>query len=299
MVKKFTSILMGVLLLILLPVKTFAIESKVSPRNYWVNLFPEFQESLDKYTNGCNNAIAEDDKFIKLTQVDDTLRDSSNVKKGLDENGQVIYYKSEISTEYEYILQKNKPNLLGDGHEHGNVSNKNSWIRLNMQVYEGKTKNEYMAFSFYEWLTRPFFTFTDAHGVNFNHMVISEHAPIESLYRYRSPHDHNIYDDYPPIITNEKGVAAKPDILSYSGTIHNSVNMGMLQVPLSFPQYTPGSQHKGNVFTSYVHSEISPGNISLGADGKPSIEFGAEDRFELGKAIIVSDTYYCTDYCCN
>lgn len=252
-------------------------------------MFPNFEQSLVEYTNG--NKIADKETFVKITILND---DSTETKKirGLDENGQAISYKSEISTEKEYLLEGNIPNLRANGTEHGNITNQNRWIKLTLQVYEGKTKNQYMAYSFYEWLTQPVFNFVDAHGINFNGMAISNHAPIQTQYMYHSYVDHTIKYKNPPTISNEKGVASKVDLLTMNcQNVHKPINNGMLQVPLSFFQYSPGSLHTGNVFTSYVHAEvnINPGSISLGSDGLPSIAFGSEDRFELGKAVVVKN----------
>ncbi|MGL5354426.1 MAG: hypothetical protein ACRDA5_14085 [Clostridium sp.] len=291
MFKKMASILLATLLINSISIQAFASESlkKNDDSPKFTEEFPNYKKSLKESTNGVK--LADEETFVKITIMNNNTSEP-NLKKGLDENGETVSFKSEISTKEQYLLEQNQLNSRANGDLHGDINNQNRWMRLTLQVFEGKTKNQYMAYSFFEWLTKPIYTFTDAHGINFTGMAIGNHDSIRAEYRWHDFNTHTMKVEQSPVISNHLGVASKVDIraMNCSRTC-TPMNMGMLQVPLSYLQYTPGSEHVGNVFTSYVHAQvnINPGSISLGFDGKPQIGLSLEDRFELGKAVIVKN----------
>lgn len=277
MIKKITTILLSVLLLV--PGITSSAQensdkNKVNEASqYWVERFPAFKESIEKNTNG--KLVGVDEMYIKYTPIEEN--DNEKAEGIFNFAGKVMEneFNSKVYTRDEYLRETSmfKPQYIGGFEPNGGGDP--YWLRLDLQVYEiGNGK--YFAYSFFEWKTRPVFRFTDLQGIyTSSELVIAENTastPIVGEYIAIDTNGNQSYELTPYEVSQHgNGVLSKIDLLGDSELFQYQYNMGMLQAPVEFSNSTGTT---GRIFTNYVHKQIAIGLPQFDEDGKTG--FGLE-----------------------
>lgn len=226
---------------------------------YWRSKFPKLDTYLNQ--NPESKLVGEDEIYIKYTLKDDT-KHNAKVLTELD-------YNQEVYTREQYELEMSKERVnIGPSIP---VDSEPYWLRLDLQVYH-ESGNKFMAYSFWEWKTKPVFLFTDLNGIYVSEgaVVDEDIAPnvMASQYAQLISDEYMKYTDNEiDVEKNSKGMMGIIDINGGSEVAPVTAHMGMTQTPISRINTSVTSIF---VYTSYIHKQIAVGSPSFDSQGKPS-----------------------------
>lgn len=281
-----------------------------------IEMFPEYKESLQKDTTG--DLVGNSEVYIKMKPKDDLKDESLNNKSSrinensimttdeITENFEIeCYSKEEFDSKYKKYVDKMPKTSTsrskvedmviqrssGGSSDGGTVGigplevNSCSWLRLDLQVYNGSGSSDYMAYNFCSWLTRPVFRFTDAIGISTTSgLIISSDTTVRSaLYRYPSPFVPTGAGTSLTVTNQGNGVIAKVPLIPIS--VYNTYpnlkeyNNMMIQTGISF---SGTSTKQGWIQGNYLHKQVAIGGIGMDVNGVPSLSIGGSTDTHSG-----------------
>lgn len=234
-----------------------------------IELYPEFKESIDKDTTG--KLVDSSEVYVKLIEHEDSEHLSEYSFDNLDDDYEVEYYtREELENEYSAISTYRIGNLEKDNC---------SWLRLDLQVYQGSGQSDYMAYNFCNWITSPKFRFTDGIGISVSTgMVISgDSSTRHATYKSANPYLEFGATEKLAITVNEGGngilatAGLKPASVMEAFPNLKEYHSFMIQTGVS---YNSSCVNKGWITGSYLHKQISIGGIGMDVTGVPNLSIG-------------------------
>lgn len=251
----------------------------------YISKFPEFEKSLDKYTNG--KLAYSQDVYLKVTPKSTydpkkNYNNATDIKKDFES-------KTYTKEEYENEMLKERQNTVsasGIGPQEGGTS---SWLNISLQVYYGTTlANYYMAYNFGTWLTKPYFTYTDAMGISLSSELVAsgDSTTRTAVYNYKDVFSNSIYETRPVQINSTgNGVMAQFQLYSFSTTNRyvSPYNNTMISTGV---KYSNTGSRCGWITANYLHKELSFGSISMNINGVPSVSYTVANDMVQGNVYV-------------
>lgn len=158
----------------------------------------------------------------------------------------------------------------------------NSWLNMDLQVYNRNNSSTFMAYNFSSWIKNPVFNLEDAIGISVGEGMYIPGANDSSLrqaqYSYCDGYDPNNWNTrnlQTQIKNGGRGTIAKFKLDSYMGAyeIHNI----MIQAPVNFHPHT----NEGWISGHYLHKGKNISSISVDINVVPNLSISdASDRDE-------------------
>lgn len=234
----------------------------------FINIFPQFKESLKKHTSGV--MISNQEVYLKIQPKENAkIKDTYPNKSSLEKD----FYITE-HTKSEYLTENNKPHRVKRS-----ISDQEgpscSWLKLSLQVYEGNGSSDFMVYNFCSWLTRPFFKFTDAIGISVSDdLIISgDKSSRHGVYEYTSLGAKHKQLEI-EINQTGSGILGKFDLEAPTSRLEQTAPYDniMIQTGVSFNKTYAKS---GRIYGHYVHKEVGFGGIGMDATGNPTVSVSA------------------------
>lgn len=254
------------------------------------NMFPGFEKHLRENTNGV--LAGEQDVYIRYTPKENTKVDMKNLKTYSNEEEISKDYIVEYFTKQEYEDEIQKA-YKGIGIQSiGPVEQQPcSWLNLDVQVYYGNFYNDFLAYNFCSWKTRPIFHFTDGIGISVSEGLIIS-GDINSRYSEYIAHDYGspvgrVYNASLEINAAGNGVLAEyPLQLTYiSPGVPDPDEYHNFMVATGI-EWNGNSIDKGRIYGHYLHKQIAIGGISLDPSGVPSLDIGGSSKSHSGSVYV-------------
>ena len=272
--KLFKPLLSGLLVaLMIVPINVFAATSLVEQAinepatKELISIFPNFQKSLYEHTNG--KLVSANEVYYKYTP-----KATANIKK-------VYTNESDIKKDFEiqeYTKQQYEKQILNPilkSSIGGQEEVPCSWLSVNLQVYNSKYSNEYLAYGFYSWKTQPFFQFTDAIGISLTSgLIVTDDTNKDSTrhaeYNYETLKQEDTNITLPVEIQDgaANGVMARVPLGNGAWSSYNNM---MISTGV---RYSGSGTNAGWISANYLHKEIGIGAINMDAAGVPSVSAG-------------------------
>lgn len=258
---------------------SFSHESKEVIKKY-----PGLKEQLLKNTNG--KLVGSVNQYFKVryhnvkdqNSINKSAFKRSNLKRSNLQDVKVemipVTKEEYDAVRDDYNITNNKMRNLKKSKPFSDtvIQNRDSWISLNLQVYETKKKNVFQAYNFWEWKKEPLFRFTDGALLFGDSPMVAMAGTGMSVYYYHwgSPTLGSLPKDertttYIKSNTAEQVVVLDGAKLRPKGYVTANFEFGRKQ-----------KGEEGNIYAQYIHKESALGGISLGADGGISISSGTK-----------------------
>lgn len=211
------------------------------------------EEDLIKYKNS-KDKFSEDENNIVLKRTKSEYLKSMDSKN--NKNGEISTYS---------IIGVNSPKST-------------TWMRLSLEVYR-LSSSRYELYSFWQWLTHPNITMTDANNIHWTSNLISEYNASNSYYEFtRLNTSTGNYDRVPTIMPSSVAENAKGVNQIFNlRTLNKGRHMGYLNTKVKFRETTSNLQ-EAKIFTQYGHSQAS---LSIGFDPLGGISFGIQSSADI------------------
>lgn len=258
--------------------------------------FPSLEKHLKKNTNG--KLLKSTDHYFKLVpkaEVKDiNLEESHNsnmaivtpkLKKAADDANYAFVPVTE--EEYNSVDVKGEKSSSDTGNDRGMQSlassvigpdgNQNSdyWMRLSLQVYQGVDASSFTAYNFWQWKTLPLFTMDDSAFITTDSALIVHSKNPDPMADY--------YADFyiagtlwrtdigsTSTAMGKHGVQGKHNLFTDDNyRNHRGV------VACNFEFSNKSNHQTANFWGQYFHKEIGFGDVSIDAEGLPSISASA------------------------
>ena len=233
--------------------------------------FPQFKESVDKYTT--KKLLSSEEKYVKFT-----LKENANPKDTYKNSEEISRdYDIQEYTKEELINEMSRTRLYVGSAE----GQQCSWLRLKLEVYEANDSAvsdaykqgrplHYMAYAFASWLTVPFFTFSDGEALAISTsdgLIISGNSDTRHANYSFGIGKQDYFKDLSVSVENQRGAMAKFSLCGGS----TQFNDAMISTGIAYN----GSTNSGWITAHYVHKEVSFGSIGMDLTGVPNVSVQA------------------------